>query len=139
MRSRITISASITLMTLALVTACSFFRGNQQPGLSEPNDSVKLFNAETRFPYQAGHDREELIISNFAKLQLETTGDEVINTMGKPDNLWTFERRFESPKGWFWEYYLHKSYRNAPDDRDRYISLYFDKAGKLRDISIHLK
>jgi hypothetical protein len=116
--------------------SCNPFRNNKQLSVSKDLKSLEQFGKSTSFPYQANEDRRLSILSNYKRLQTGMNGDEVLSIMGNPDETNTLVFLGGSPKGWFWDYNLSKKFERAPDDSDRFVEIYFDTNGKVKEISV---
>lgn len=119
------------------ILQCSLFEGDKQPLVSQSRESLERFNKTTSFPYEAIAERREAIISNRKKLHVGMSGDEVLEVMGKPDEITTNSFVGGPIKGWFWDYNIYKKFERAPDDSDQNIHIYFGLDGKVRDVSEH--
>lgn len=128
----------IALSLLIILSAC-LFNANRQPLVSKDPKSLQLFDKSTAFPYQANVNRIAFIADSSIQLKAGMNGDEVLEIMGNPDEVWGFAYPFEKPKGWFWYYNIKKKYRNAPDDEDLGVTLYFTQDGLLKDIDKKLE
>ena len=107
---------------------------NKQPLLSQNQESLEQFNKATIFPYQATEQRRESILFYRHRVQIGMNGDEVLNVMGNPDEITTNAFVGDPPKGWFWDYNIHKKFERAPDDTDKFIEIYFDVNGKVKKV-----
>jgi outer membrane protein assembly factor BamE (lipoprotein component of BamABCDE complex) len=123
---------------LTILSAC-LFDSNRQPLVSKDPKSLQLFDKSTAFPYQANVNRITFIADRSIQLKEGMNGDEVLEIIGNPDEVWVFAYPFEKPKGWFWYYNIKKRYPNAPDDEDRGVTLYFTQDGLLKDIDKKLE
>lgn len=116
------------------VTTCGWFGSKKQPSLSHDMNSFQLFNDSTSFPYTADDDRKGHILGAADIVTIGMTGDNVFETLGAPDEVEVLAFPFESPRGWSWNYNLHKIYRNSTSEKDAYLQLIFDREGKISKI-----
>ena len=130
--------AIFILCTVIISFSCGYFRGYRQPAVSGDAYEFQQFNKETKFPYIATNERSAYIREHYEGVKIGMDGNEVLEVMGKPDEVDALHFVGGPPRAWFWGYFINKEYERAPDDSDNSVEIFFDTSGKVKKIAVKL-
>jgi len=124
----------IVIILNSFIWSCTIWGRARQPQVSRDPIAIQGFNKNTVFPFEADKARRNELVSKVDGIHKGLKGDEVMEKIGPPDEAVTLADPGGPAWAYVWQYHLIKRFARAPDAKDKYIEIYFDKRGIVDEV-----